>query len=75
MTTYLVTAHSESGDDYTFGVYNDKPTEEHLLAIAVSECDQEIFDGECYLHFNVEEIAADIKQLPEPYTKGDISFI
>jgi hypothetical protein len=71
---YAVTYTTESGDRGFMGVYLQKPTEQHLLAMVVQYMPDEVVNGKCYVYFDVLEID-EPSNLPEPYTKGDISFI
>lgn len=69
---YAIYYKTESGDSGFAGVYKDKPTEAHLFAIA--EQYNEIYDGECYMSFEVEEVK-EVLDLPAPYSGEPVSFL
>lgn len=74
---YAVTYKTESGDEGFVGVFNEEPTEGHLLAIALEDYSGDVIEEEddegnplyiLYIYFTVHEVE-NVLDLPEPSTE------
>ena len=69
---YIVTYETDSGDTGVVGVYNERPTDEHLSAMIRTYLDHEIVDGVSYVYLDV--VGTDkIRDLPLP-DRNPISY-
>ncbi|UTU07778.1 hypothetical protein CcrC1_gp093 [Caulobacter phage C1] len=71
---WAITYKTESGDEGFYGVFNEEPTDEHFMAIAMEDFPDEVIEEEndegetirsLYIYFRAHEIES-IVDLPEP---------